>query len=624
MLSEETESKIIKILKTIADGENTIEINRKLLSDNSDFDSFQIFTNMAPKGKEFITPADIVEYFNNKKIFISYTEAKLLVLFYDQNYDGKLSYSEFVPLVESKNSEKKTTSKSPVNEIPLGIEHYVITLFQKEVDLIKSLIGQLYDLRIKDDFNCHSIYHALKNVNKITEDSIGDFFEKKLVTFMNEDLIAIIKRLDINKDGIVDLCELHAFFGFPNCTFCCSCTECPVCGTCCCDECLPDIPCYLHKIVHHQNHSPLKSKTQCYFNGNKGDEQKEEEEVYYSPLRKLNKELNKDLTLLNYELNNCNNNNIEVNCINCGNCEEQEMNNIYMKNEPVNECKECISNYKFSTPRDNYNSNSEMGSTFQSFSPSCQNYSPNTIFREKNPSSSNFNFSSSFSLKDGEYEEEQFIIYLNELMSVENDIEKGKIDLLTCNDFNCEDVFGFFDIDHKGYLTFDDLKYGLGKLDLYPEDNEIKLLFNRFDQQKCGNISYENFMRELEPCDRSYRNRIDNLPYIGKNDDSENNLSYDTMLYLKNLLKIMISGEYKLNLMREDCSGINFSTKNIFGLVDFNGCGFFLEKDLKCYLIQNGIFRDDKRCALIFYKFDKKKDGKVDICEFENEFQHIV
>ena len=608
MLSEETESKIIKILKTIAEGENSVEINRKLLSDNSEFDSFQIFVNMAPKGKEFITPADIVEYFNNKKIFISYTEAKLLVLFYDQNYDGKLSYSEFVPLVESKDSEKKTTTKSPVNQMPLGIEHYVIKLFEKEVDFIKSLIGQLYDLRIKDDFNCHSIYHSLKNVNKITEDSIGDFFEKKLVTFMNEDLIAIIKRLDINKDGIVDLCELHAFFGFPNCTFCCSCTECPVCGICCCDECLSDIPCYLHKCVHHQNHSPLKRKTLCYSETNNVKDDEEKEEVYYSPLRKLNKDINKDISMINFNLNNANNSNVEANCTNCiicGNCEEQEKNN------------------KYSTPRDNYNnSNSEMGSTLQSFSPSCQNCSQNTIFREGNPSSSNFNFS--FSLKDGEYEEEQFNNYLSELMSVENDIEKGKIELFKCNDFNFEDAFAIFDIDHKCCITFEDLKYGLEKLDLYPADNEIKLLFNRFDQQRCGNIDYENFMSELQPYDCAYRNRTDNIPCNLKKAGSENNLSYDTKLYLKNLLKIMISGEYNLNILREECSGIHCSLKNIFGLIDVNGCGFFLGNDLKNYLIQNGIFRDDKRCALLFFKLDKKKDRKVDFCEIEDEFRQIV
>ena len=415
MLSEETESKIIKLLKTIAEGENSIEVSRKLLSDSPEFDPHQIFINLTPKGKEFITPLDLIEYFNNKNIFISYTEAKLLVLFYDQNYDGNLTYTEFVPLVESKNSEKKTITSSPVSKMPKSIEHYLLKLIEKEVDFIKNIIGQLYDLRIKKDFNCHSIYHALKNVNKITEDSIGDFFEKKSVTFMNEDLIAIIKRLDINKDGIVDLCELHAFFGFPNCSFCCSCTKCPVCGICCCDECLSDIPCYLHKCVHHQNHSPLERKTRHKSDTNEDDEPIGN--VYYSSLRKLNNAL----PLINYDLNDSNSNNIKVNCVE----HEVNNNNFYLKNKSVNTCRECNSNYKYSPPRKYYNnSNTEMYSTLASFSPSCLNCSQNTLFRETIPSWSNINFSNTFSQRNGKYRFEQS----NDcLFDTENEIGKGKM-----------------------------------------------------------------------------------------------------------------------------------------------------------------------------------------------------
>ena len=412
MLSEETESKLIKLLKIIADGENSIEINRKLLSDSTEFDPHQIFINLAPKGKEYITPLDLVEYFNNKKIFISYTEAKLLVLFYDQNYDGNLTYTEFVPLVESKNSEKKEVTTSPVSLMPKSIEHYLLQLIQKEVDFIKDIIGQLYDLRIKKDFNCHSIYHALKNVNKITEDSIGDYFEKKLVNFMNEDLIAIIKRLDINKDGIVDLCELHAFFGFPNCTFCCSCTKCPVCGISCCNECLSDIPCYLHKCVHHQNHAPLERKTPCQSDSTNDDEPIGN--VYFSPLRKLNNEM----PLINYDLNNNNCNNMRFNFVK----KEINNNNFYLRKEPANICRECNSNNKYSPSRQYYNNlDTEMCSTLPSFSPSCLNCSQNTLFRERIPSCSNVNFSNIFSQRNDKYGDEQ-CNYCS--LATENEIEK--------------------------------------------------------------------------------------------------------------------------------------------------------------------------------------------------------
>ena len=140
MLSKETESKIVNILKKIASGETSVEVNRKLLSDNLDFDPYQIFTNLIQKGREYITPVDIQNYFNTKQVFISYTEAKLLILFYDQNYDGVLTYTEFLKFIQSKNSEKKNAVNTPTKEMNNDIDYYLNKLFQKEVDLIREII----------------------------------------------------------------------------------------------------------------------------------------------------------------------------------------------------------------------------------------------------------------------------------------------------------------------------------------------------------------------------------------------------------------------------------------------------------------------------------------------------
>ena len=117
MLSKETLSKLINILKTLASGEISIEVTRNILSDNLDFDPYQIFTNLTQKENEFITPTDIVDYFHTKNIFISYTEAKFLILFYDQNYDGVLTFTEFLPLIQSKNSQKKILSNRLLLEL---------------------------------------------------------------------------------------------------------------------------------------------------------------------------------------------------------------------------------------------------------------------------------------------------------------------------------------------------------------------------------------------------------------------------------------------------------------------------------------------------------------------------
>ena len=638
MLSKETESKVVNILKIIASGEISIEVTRNILSDNLDFDPYQIFSNLAQKGNEFITPTDIVNYFQTKNIFISYTEAKLLILFYDQNYDGVLTFTEFLPLVQSKNIKKKNTINSPIKKINQDIDFYLIKLFQKELDLVKEIIKNLYDLRIKKDFNCHSIYHAIKNVNKITEDSIGDFFDKNHSSFINDELIAIMKRLDINKDGIIDLCELHAFFGFSNCSFCCSCTPCPSCGISCCNECLSDIPCYLHKCIHHQCHSPLETKTIC--NSPLKNRNFSPENSISTSFRNINNNININnlRTKKNYEFNNYKKNDVELEDEKNNKYENNLYKNKYLINDGPENKKSFISEKnnielvvdynqkkKYSSPKKYYiNSQSDMGSTLYSSSPINNNFSSSILKSKKylnyNSNSDSNSYSNLLNYKDkNRYDEGQFKEYLKLIMKIESEIEKSKIELSLCNDFNYESAFNIFnnDCNCKCFITFDNLKEGFHALGLDIKDDEVNLFLNRFDQEKCGCINFDNFILILSPYDNLYRNKIERRM-------CSNYLSYDTKLYFKNLLKLIISGQKKLNELRQGFSNMNDSLKNIFELIDINGCGYFYENELKKYLKDNEIFTDDKSCILLFLKLDKNRDGKVDICEFEKEFQKVI
>jgi hypothetical protein len=68
-----------------------------------------------------------------------------------------------------------------------------------------------------------------------------------------------VRRLDINKDNIIDFCEFHAFLGYPECDYCCPCFPCPNCGVTYCKDCLQDIPCYLLGC----NHKGMDSKMRC-------------------------------------------------------------------------------------------------------------------------------------------------------------------------------------------------------------------------------------------------------------------------------------------------------------------------------------------------------------------------
>ena len=91
----------------------------------------------------------------------------------------------------------------------------LLKLFEKEIELAKKVISHLKKLKIRTDSNIHKIYHFLTKSNYIDKQSLQEFLEMNNVAYIDSDLNNILKRLDINKDGVIDLRELYALLDFP-------------------------------------------------------------------------------------------------------------------------------------------------------------------------------------------------------------------------------------------------------------------------------------------------------------------------------------------------------------------------------------------------------------------------
>ena len=88
MVSIETEARIAKILLILAEGERNIEISRQVLSDNNDYDAYQIFKYLDFEGKNIIDACNIIEFLRTKGIYVNLIEINLIILFYDHDYDS--------------------------------------------------------------------------------------------------------------------------------------------------------------------------------------------------------------------------------------------------------------------------------------------------------------------------------------------------------------------------------------------------------------------------------------------------------------------------------------------------------------------------------------------------------
>ncbi len=78
------------------------------------------------------------------------------------------------------------------------------------------------------------------------------------------------------------------------------------------------------------------------------------------------------------------------------------------------------------------------------------------------------------------YEEHNFQAFLKDIIMWENEVERLKCDLALRSDFNLPDAFRVFEVDKRGYFDDLDFKYGANFLDVFPNSEEIALIFKRY------------------------------------------------------------------------------------------------------------------------------------------------
>ena len=271
--------------------------------------------------------------------------------------------------------------------------------------------------------------------------------------------------------------------------------------------------------------------------------------------------------------------------------------------------------YKTNSPLKSYSPYRNMGSSsFMGSTNFSTNYSP-TRFRTQN-NLNDYNYNS--------YEQRQFNDFLRKLMEIESQIERIKINLALNSDFNCEDAFRMFELDGRGYLDKEDLKYGLNSIGLFPTDQELRLLMKRFDLQNQGGINYADFFDIVVPFEKEYRNGVeDRMPNSCCACRSPEVFSYNTISTLKDLFNYIINAENEINNIRRSFGSLRLKLKDIFGLLDYLNRGYFTNSDLIVYLQKEGLLTNNKAADLLFILLDKKKKEKIDYKEIEDEVQTL-
>lgn len=178
-----------------------------------------------------------------------------------------------------------------------------------------------------------------------------------------------------------------------------------------------------------------------------------------------------------------------------------------------------------------------------------------------------------------------------------------------------------FDIENKGYITFDEFKSGLFLFHIFPSTDDAYLLFKRYETVDEGILKYSDFCDIFSPKTDEYSSILSNRPsyYIHKPYYRISEYFHpETRMGVECLLSDNIRVESMAETIRQHLSLIpTFNIMDAFNTVDMKNDGFLSKQQFKLLLESHGIYT--KNSGLLIDRFDKTKNGKVSYSEFAEE-----
>ena len=210
--------KLLQLFSFLSKLEQSVQVRRKVLTDYYDYDASKIFKMLDIESKGFINSDKIIQFLDSHGIPYTNESVKLLIIFYDSDFDGELSFEEFIPLIQNNNiltNDKKVKLNLKNNtDISFNIEYCLTKIFEKEIEINQYIINLMTQIQKNIDNNLFYLFKEISlNKEYIRTEDIIYFLDTNKIDYTNNQINDIMKRLDINKDGKIDFNEFEYLFG---------------------------------------------------------------------------------------------------------------------------------------------------------------------------------------------------------------------------------------------------------------------------------------------------------------------------------------------------------------------------------------------------------------------------
>ena len=564
-------TKVAKLLLKISHYEEDIESLRQSLNDKPNFDIYQIFMTISNNNK--ISSKELSAFYSksNDNSLLSESVFSNIIFFYDEDKDNLLSYSEFMTFILCdtnytlrRNSHDKICTADLRSSLPYDINQAIVSILSKEIELVNTIAEAKIDLSIEDIFNEVKIneYITPTSIWKIFNLGYGNVSSNIYSSF---DVENVMKRFDVNRDCKVDIDEFQAIMEFGK------------------------------EIVNTESENNVIEYNVKELNGS--------EEIISSSSKSRNNSMYNNY-IKNSKKSNHTISNAKHNELNLGDKENKKYFDTTYTN---NDMKSSLNfDYTSNTSSGLYNKIINENTITHSDS-----ISSSTLFLRKSPIRRYFNTQTNC------FAEIQ--MFLRELMIIETELERIKSILSVRSDYNIETIFRYFESRSKpDIININHMKNGLNAFLVYPSEDEVYLLMKRFDLNLKGYITYTEFFDMLTPFEKNLRDLVEMRT---SSDNPNNDLLFETKNLLHDLLCMIMTYENQTENLRRKINLSSHIIEMFFGVIDKEKKGYFTCEDF--YFFVKNIWKEDtpqrKECDLLFIRLDRRRNGRIELWEVENE-----
>ncbi len=209
--------KIAGFLLNIAEWDRHLEVTRQILNGIASFEPYAAFLRLTRGKSNGLTSRDIESFMRDNGSTIDPFSIDNVVRIYDTKFQGFLDFEDFLKMTLARDNPKTRFEAAATREIyDVGsdslaeeIEYTLNRFFTKACEFVK---------RLKADAESQSIVSERDLFNQLGTGNgsldfkvLKRFFEDLRIVPRDSELIAILRVIDINDDGIIDRPEFEYF-----------------------------------------------------------------------------------------------------------------------------------------------------------------------------------------------------------------------------------------------------------------------------------------------------------------------------------------------------------------------------------------------------------------------------